>query len=115
MSDPECCLSVYKFRKTRKYKDRLHNKAELLCFKIKQNKYPCGYLLRQVGIGEHEIFNAAELISYETHIQMFKLWKRFGKYIDEDGNVNLIENCCGWMQVTNQRATNGNFAMLAQG
>lgn len=60
--------------------------------------------MRQVGIGEHEIFDVAALISYETYIfeniQMFKLWKRFGKYIDEDGNVNCIESCCGWMEVT---------------
>lgn len=60
--------------------------------------------MRQVGIGEREIFDVAELISYEAYIfeniQMFKLWKRFGKYIDEDGNVNFIESCCGWMEVT---------------
>lgn len=92
MSDPECCLSVYKFSKPRKYKDRLHNKAELLCFKVKENKYTCEYILKQAGISEHEIFDKAELPSYEMHI--------FGKSIDEDGNVNFIENCCGWMEVT---------------
>jgi len=61
--------------------------------------------LRQVGIGEHEIFDVAELVSYETrifgNIQMFKLRKRFVKHIDEDGNVNLVENGCGCMAVTN--------------
>lgn len=48
--------------------------------------------MRQAGISEHEIFDEEELTSYEMHI--------FGKYVDEDGNVNFIENCCGWMGVT---------------
>lgn len=42
-------------------------------------------------MGEWEICDVAEFVSCDKHIfgniQTFKLWKRFGKYIDEDKTV----------------------------